>query len=55
MESSCDKNEVKFDREQIIKKINELKDKGFVKEKIDKTIEKIDEIFAILMKDKIFG
>ena len=54
MESSCDKNEIKFDRELIVKKIKELNNKGFDKTKTDKAVNKIDEIFAILMKDKLF-
>ena len=50
-----DKTEVKFDRETLRKKIKELSSKGFDKAKLDKAIEKMDEIFAVFMKDKIFA
>ena len=53
LDKSADKNEYKFDRELVHKKISELTGKGFDKAKVEKAIEKIDEIFAILMKDKI--
>ena len=53
LDKSADKNEYKFDRELIHKKISELTGKGFDKAKVEKAIEKIDEIFAILMNDKI--
>ena len=55
MDSSCDKKEVKFDRELICKKILELDGKGFDKSKLNKAVEKVDEIFAVLMKDKLFS
>ena len=53
LDKSADKTEFKFDRELIHKKVSELTGKGFDKAKVEKAIEKIDEIFAILMKDKI--
>ena len=53
LDKSADKTEYKFDRELIHKKISELTGKGFDKAKVEKAIEKIDEIFAILMNDKI--
>ena len=55
LDKNCDKNEVKFDRELICKKVLELNSKGFHKEKVDKAVERIDEIFAVLMKDKLFA
>jgi NIMA (never in mitosis gene a)-related kinase len=53
MGKSCDKTEVKFDRQLISKNIKDLSNKGFDKAKIDKAEERMDEIFAVLMKDKI--
>ena len=52
LDKSCDKNAVEFDRELIIKKVSDLSGKGFDKSKLDKAVEKIDEIFAVLMKDR---
>jgi len=53
MEKSCDKTEIKFDRQLISKNIKDLSNKGFDKAKIEKAEERMDEIFAVLMKDKI--
>ena len=53
MGKSCDKTEVKFDRQLISKNIKDLSNKGFDKTKIEKAEERMDEIFAVLMKDKI--
>ena len=53
LDKSADKTEFKFDRELVHKKVSELTGKGFDKTKVEKAIAKIDEIFAILMKDKI--
>jgi len=53
LDKTADKTEFKFDRELAHKKILELTGKGFDKAKVEKAIAKIDEIFAILMKDKI--
>ena len=53
LDKSADKDEYKFDRELIHKKISELTGKGFDKAKVEKAIAKLDEIFAILMNDKI--
>ena len=53
MGKSCDKTEVKFDRQLISKNIKDLSNKGFDKAKIEKAEERMDEIFAVLMKDKI--
>ena len=53
MEKTCGKNEINFDRELIKKNILELTSKGFDKAKAEKAVEKIDELFAIFMKDKI--
>ena len=52
LDKRCDKTEVKFDRELLCKDLLELK--NFEKIKLDKAIEKLDEIFAIFMKDKLF-
>ena len=55
LDKACDKNDVKFDRELISKKIEEFNNKGFDKEKVNKAVERIDEIFAVLMKDRLFA
>ena len=55
LSKTCDKNDVKFDRELVSKKIEELNNKGINKEKVNKAIERIDEIFAVLMKDRLFA
>ena len=55
LDNSSDKNAVEFDRELITKKILELTSKGFEKAKVDKALEKVDEIFAVLMKDKVLA
>ena len=55
LDNSSDKNSVEFDRELITKKILELTSKGFEKAKVDKALEKVDEIFAVLMKDKVLA
>ena len=53
LDKYCDKNLVQFDRKLIENKIQELKMKGYEQNKLEKEKEKIDEIFAILMKEKI--
>ena len=53
LDKYCDKNLVQFDRKLIENKIKELKMKGYEQNKLEKAKEKIDEIFAILMKEKI--
>lgn len=53
LDNSIDKNDIKFDREAICKKVNDLSSKGFDKAKLEKAVEKINEIFAVYMKDKI--
>ena len=53
LDKYCDKNLVQFDRKLIENKIQELKMKGYEQNKLEKAKEKIDEIFAILMKEKI--
>ena len=55
LDNSSDKNAVEFDRELITKNILELTSKGFEKAKVDKALEKVDEIFAVLMKDKVLA
>ena len=55
LEKSSDKTEVKFDRESTVNKIKELANKGFDKAKVEKAIEKKEEIFAVFMKEKLFG
>ena len=51
LDKECHNNEVKFDRELICKKIMEFTNKGFGKEKVEKAVEKIDEIFAVILKE----
>ena len=53
LDKYCDKNLVQFDRKLIENKIQELKMKGYEQNKLEKAKEKIDEIFAIFMKEKI--
>ena len=55
MEKKCDKTEVKFDRDLISNNIKDLSNKGFDKAKVEKALKKIDEIFAVLMKDILFA
>ena len=55
IDKSCDKTEVKFDRDLICNNIKDLTNKGFDKVKVEKALEKIEEIFAVLMKDKLFA
>ena len=55
LDKSSGKNDVKFNRELICKKIEEFSNKGFDKEKVNKAVERIDEIFAVLMKDRLFS
>jgi len=49
MEKTCDKNAINLDRELIKKNILELTSKGFDKTKVEKAVDKIDEIIGILM------
>ena len=53
LDKHCHKTDVAFDRDLVCKTIKELSSKGFDKAKLDKAVEKIDEIFAIYMKDKL--
>ena len=53
IEKICGKNGIIFDKELIKKNILELTSKGFNKVKVEKAVDKIDEIYLILMKDKI--
>ena len=53
LDKYCDKETVKFDRKLIEDKIKELSKKGYDEKKLEKAKEKLDEIFAIVMKDKI--
>ena len=53
LDKYCDKETVKFDRKLIEDKIKELTKKGYDEKKLEKAKEKLDEIFAIVMKDKI--
>ena len=55
IDKSCDKTEVKFDRDLICNNIKDLTNKGFDKVKVEKALEKIEEIFAVLMKDRLFS
>ena len=55
LDKSCDKTEVKFDRNLICNNIKDLSNNGFEKAKVEKALEKIEEIFAVLMKDKLFA
>ena len=53
IEKICGKNGIIFDKELIKKNILELTSKGFNKVKVEKAVDKIDEIYLILMKDNI--
>jgi len=48
MEKTCDKNAINLDKELIKKNILELTSKGFDKTKVEKAVDKIDEIIRIL-------
>jgi NIMA (never in mitosis gene a)-related kinase len=54
LDKYCDKETVKFDRKLIEEKIKELKNNGYDEIKLEKVKDKLDEIFAVLMKEKIF-
>ena len=54
LDKYCDKDLVQFDRKLMEDKIKELKNKGYDENKLEKVKDKLDEIFAILMKEKIF-
>ena len=53
IEKTCGENGINSDKELIKKNILELTSKGFNKAKVEKAVDKIDEIYLILMKDKI--
>ena len=55
MEKLCDKTEVKFDRESVSSSIKDLSNKGFDKTKVEKAVERMEEIYAVLMKEKLFS
>ena len=55
MEKLCDKTEVKFDRESVSSNIKDLSNKGFDKTKVEKAVERMEEIYAVLMKEKLFS
>ena len=52
IEKACDKNGTNSDKELIKKNILELTSKGFDKAKVEKAIDKIEEILEIFMKNK---
>ena len=52
MEKACDKNGINSDKELIKKNILELISKGFDKAKVEKAVDKIEEILEIFMKNK---
>ena len=54
LDKYCDKNVVQFDRKLIEDKIKSLKTKGYEEKNLENVKGKLDEIFAILMKEKIF-
>ena len=54
LDKYCDKNVVQFDRKLIEDKIKSLKIKGYEEKNLENVKGKLDEIFAILMKEKIF-
>ena len=53
LDKYSDKTLIQFDRKLIEEKIQELKKKGYEQNKLEKVKEKLDEIFAVFMKDKI--
>ena len=53
LDKYCDKNLVQFDRKLITEKMKELTKKGYNEKILDKAEKQLDEIFALLMKDKI--
>ena len=54
LDKYCDKDLIQFDRKLIEEKIKELKNNGYDEIKLEKVKDKLDEIFAVLMKEKIF-
>ena len=52
IEKACDKNGINSDKELIKKNILELISKGFDKAKVEKAVDKIEEILEIFMKNK---
>ena len=53
IEKTCGENNIIFDKELVKKNILELTSKGFDKAKVEKAVDKLEEIYLILMKDKI--
>ena len=53
LDKYCDKNLVQFDRKLITEKMKELTKKGYNEKILEKAEKQLDEIFALLMKDKI--
>ena len=55
LDKFCDKILLKYNRKLLEEKITELKNKGYNDNILDKGKIKLDEIFSILMKEKIFN
>ena len=54
VDNATDRKEIKFDRDKVEEKIkNDFKIKGFSEKEIEATIQKIPEIFAIILKERI--
>ena len=54
VENNTDKTEIKFDKEKLTKKIKEeIDNKAFEQKKIDSAIEKLDELFAIIILERL--
>ena len=53
IEKTCGENNIIFVKELIKKNILELTSKGFDKAKVEKAVDKIEELNEILMKNKI--
>ena len=54
VENNTDKTEIKFDKEKLTKKIKEeIDNKAFEQKKIDAAIEKLDELFAIIIQERL--
>ena len=55
VDNATDKKNIKYDRDKVEESIkNDFGNKGFTEKQIDSAINKIPEIFAIVLKERIF-
>ena len=54
VDNATDKKEIKYDKEKVEEKIkNDFGNKGFNEKDINNAIQKIPEIFAVVLKERI--